>query len=431
MDRPILALTSTHKDVSLVRNAIRRCLSKKLNADDVAFLCLFSRILIGGDNCPDEISRALEKGIELEWEDVYDFVNPFGDTRGQVFNSVWTFDLDKDVLFLTKHDRLCSAPLSLARDRLLTLDDFKMLKLPTETTAEEELVPGPYWDLQPKFEPRKRAFLGRILQDFGHTWRHLLRREVNNVTFMNLAYAVIWISTMDFTIVERTGFEHVGGRGGPYVGVADLPRWDAPGETIIRNGTCWIALARDIPKGLEMVQKHMKSHATIDHTTGTATYAILTLRQIVCCIIHNDELVCTRPESLFSDTPSSDSAIALLLWASDLHQSEPKPCRLNYLPIEIQNRILHQSAASSVSAAELGIQLALGSPFSWTERRRKIKLEEVLRHRTEASPVESQIFLNGVTSGLSYKREATPNRFKVDMSSLPALRRPKAGAPSP
>ncbi|KAH7201068.1 hypothetical protein BKA60DRAFT_546524 [Fusarium oxysporum] len=124
----------------------------------------------------DEISRTLERGIDLEWEDVYDLVNPFGDTRGRSFNSVWTFDLDKDVLFLKKHDKLCSAPLSLARDRLLTLDDFELVRSPTEEIVEEITVPAPYWDLQLDVDQRKKALLGRILRDFGHTWRHLLRR---------------------------------------------------------------------------------------------------------------------------------------------------------------------------------------------------------------------------------------------------------------
>jgi hypothetical protein len=59
-----------------------------------------------------DISTALEQGIKLEWEDVYDFVNPFGDRRGDIFNSIWTFDLDKNLIFLTKQDSVHSAPLN-------------------------------------------------------------------------------------------------------------------------------------------------------------------------------------------------------------------------------------------------------------------------------------------------------------------------------
>ncbi|KAM0080068.1 hypothetical protein ACKRZS_007788 [Fusarium odoratissimum] len=432
MGQPILALTPIHNDVSLVRNALRRCLSNKLKAEDVTFLELFSRILIGRKDCPDEISRTLERGIDVEWEDIYDLVNPFGDTRGRSFNSVWTFDLDKDVLFLTEHDKLCSAPLSLARDRLLTLDDFELVRSPTEEIVEEITVPAPYWDFQFDFDQRKKAFLGRILRDFGHTWRHLLRREINNTTFMKLAYAVIWIISMDFGLVERTGFEHVGGRGGRYVGAADLSRWDAPDKAIVQVGSRWFVLARYIRKGLAMIREHMGSLAAIaETTTGTASYAILTLRQIVCCKVHEGDLVYTRPEPLFSDTPSSDSAIDLILFASDIRQVEPKPCRLNCLPVEIQDRILLGAATRSFAAAKLGVEFSLGPPLSWAYQRRKIKLEEVLRHRTEASPVESQIVLNGVMSSLSYKCEAVPIGFKVDRSSLPAPPRLTVAVPSP
>ncbi|KAH7230487.1 uncharacterized protein BKA55DRAFT_667639 [Fusarium redolens] len=402
--------------------SLRRCLSKTLRAEDVAFLELFSRILMGRESYADEVSSALEQGIELEWEDVYDFVYPFGDTRVRAFNSVWTFDLDKDVLFHTKHDRPCSAPLSLARDRPLTLDDFELVQSPTQLTAEEQTVPGPYWDLQLDVDHRKRAFLGRILRDFGHTWRHLLRRQVNNVPFMKLAYAVIWILNIGFTIVERTGFEHVGGRGGRYAGAADLPQWDTPDEPIVQVGSCWFVLARDIPKGLDMIREHMESHAAI---TDSKT------QQIICCKVHDGELVHTRPESLFGDAPPSGSAIDLILWASDIYQGDPKPSRLNYLPVKIQDRVLRQAATSSVAAAKLGIELSLGSPFSWAEQRRKIRLEETLRHRTEASPVETQICFNRTISGFSYKCEAAPMGCKVERSSLPAPPRPKLAVGRP
>ncbi|KNB18045.1 hypothetical protein FOXG_22118 [Fusarium oxysporum f. sp. lycopersici 4287] len=199
MDQPILALTPIHNDVSLVRTY----LYTKRERPPPMFIkqaqgggCHVSRAIFTHSHWSqelprfvkqlfhlalsnfnkDEISRTLERGIDLEWEDVYDLVNPFGDTRGRSFNSVWTFDLDKDVLFLKKHDKLCSAPLSLARDRLLTLDDFELVRSPTEEIVEEITVPAPYWDLQLDVDQRKKALLGRILRDFGHTWRHLLRR---------------------------------------------------------------------------------------------------------------------------------------------------------------------------------------------------------------------------------------------------------------
>ncbi|KAF4336745.1 hypothetical protein FBEOM_9376 [Fusarium beomiforme] len=92
----------------------------------------------------DEVSTALEQGIDLDWEDVYDVINPFGDRRGRAFNSVWTFDLNKDLLFLTKDNEIFSAPLRLATERLLTLDDFEPVNSPNYTRAEDQAVPEPY-----------------------------------------------------------------------------------------------------------------------------------------------------------------------------------------------------------------------------------------------------------------------------------------------
>ncbi|KAK2690591.1 hypothetical protein QWA68_010200 [Fusarium oxysporum] len=321
MDQPILALTPIHNDFSVVRTYLY---TKRERPPPVfvkqaqgggcqVFRAIFTHshwsqelprsvkqlfnLALSNFN-KDEISRTLERGIDLEWEDLYDLVNPFGNTRGRSFNSVWTFDLDKDVLFLTKHDKLCSAPLSLARDRLRTLDDFELVRSPTEEIVEEITVPAPYWDLQLDFNQRKKAFLGRILRDFGHTWRHLLRREINNTTFMKLAYAVSWIISMDLGLVERTGFEHVCGRGGRYIGAADLSRWDAPDKAIVQVGSRWFVLARNIRKGLAMIREHMENHAAIaDTTIGTVRYAILTLRRIACCKVHDGDLVYTRPES--------------------------------------------------------------------------------------------------------------------------------------
>ncbi|KAJ0141197.1 putative E3 ubiquitin-protein ligase plr-1 [Fusarium oxysporum f. sp. albedinis] len=58
MGQPILALTPIHNDISLVRNALRRCLSNRLKAEDFTFLELFSRILIGRKNCPGSSSNS-------------------------------------------------------------------------------------------------------------------------------------------------------------------------------------------------------------------------------------------------------------------------------------------------------------------------------------------------------------------------------------
>ncbi|KAF4336746.1 hypothetical protein FBEOM_9377 [Fusarium beomiforme] len=219
--------------------------------------------------------------------------------------------------------------------------------------------------------------------------------------------------------MERTGFEHVGGRGGAHVWIADLPSWDTPKDTIVSIGSCWFVLVQDLGKGLGMIRDHYA--ARLCSATRTTTYAIMTLRQIVCCKATDGTLVCTCPEPLFGDSPPTDSAIDLLLWASD---KPPKPSRLNRLPVEIQDRILLEAATSPVAAGKLGIELGLGSPFTWLDGRLKINLEEIRRHRTQSSPIESQIFVNGRMSGLSYKGDRPPKVFRVDFSSVPAPPRP-------
>lgn len=367
------------------------------------FVCTFR--LDTANSTQGKLSAALEQGINLIWEDVYNFVNPFGDRRGGIFNSVWTFDLNKDVLFLTKQDRFCSTPLELARERLLTLDDFELLSSPTQTSPDEQTLPGPHWDPELNPLPRTRAFLGKVLCDFAYTWRHVLRRQMNTTTFIKLAYATIWISTMQFTLIERTGFEHISS-GGPYVQLVDLPSWKTPEATLVQVGSSWFALAQDTHEGLNMVRRHMNSNPSLrDCTTNVVTYAILTLRQVVLCKAQGNELGWTRPAALFNDIPASDTAIDMILWATNTTRAEPQPSTINFLPVEIQDRILYYATTSLVTSAKLGCELGLGSPFSWVDRGVKIRVEEVKRHRFESSPVESHVTFNGVMSGLSYKRE--------------------------
>jgi hypothetical protein len=353
----------------------------------------------------DKLSAALEQGLDFSWVDVYDFVNPFGDRRGGAFSSVWRFDLDKDLIFLSKENQLYSASLELARERLLTLDDFEELSSPEQTLSEEQILAGPYWEPELDVSPRVNAYIGRILRDFAFTWRHVLRRQMQPTTFKKLAYATIWILRMDFTIIERMGFEHIS-IGGPYVQLIDLPSWDSPEATLVQVGSSWFALARDAREGLEIVRRHMNSSLSLgDSVTNVVTYTILTLRQVILCKVDENGLVWTRPETLFGDSPASDTAINMLLWAIHTSNTEKEPSLISRLPLEIQDRILHYARPSFVASAKLGCELGLGSPFFWDENGARIMVEHFKRHRFESSPVESHIAFNGLMSGLSYKRE--------------------------
>ncbi|KAI5462043.1 hypothetical protein BGZ63DRAFT_506852 [Mariannaea sp. PMI_226] len=387
--------------------------------DDATYLQLFFRILVGQVKCASKLSAALEEGLPLVWEDAYDFVNPYGDRRGGIFGSVWTFDLDKDVILLTKEHQYCSAPLELARERLLTLDDFQPLSPPV---LEEPTLPGPYWDPNLDLPPRVRSFQGKVLRDFAYAWRHVLRRQMNDTTFRKLAYATIWISGLQFALQERAGFEHVS-RGGPYVHIANLPSWEAPKATFIQTGSSWFVLAQDTKKGLEMMQCHMNSLPLGESAGNGHVYVILSHRYVTLCKANGHEVVWTRPEPLFGDIPISDAAIDMILWANNTASTKSQPSAINFLPIEIQDRILYYATTSLVASAKLGCELGLGSPFSWTDRGVKIQVEVSKRHRSEFSPIESHISFDKVLSGLSYKRERGYNIIHVRPPPVPAPRR--------
>lgn len=359
---------------------------------------------------------------------MYDLVNPFGDRRGRTLNAVWTFNLDKGLIFLTKPDCINSAPLELGLQRPLTLDDFHPLDPGNQTAESLQSLPKPYWDLQIDVAPRQRAFLGRILADFDHTWRHILRRHMNSTTFMKLAYATVWISSMHFDMFERTGFEHVGGQGnGPYAWVTDLPKWDSPKSTFLQVDSTWFVFAQDIQQGIEMAQDHANSHPRFtEPDVSSAIYVILTLRHIVLSKMVDGEPVWTQPEILFGENPS-DTAVDMMIWASNTSTAESGPSRIHSLPAEIQDNILYYAATSPVSAGRLGCTLGLGSPFPWNESGLKIEIQERKRNRTENSPVESYIMFNGIMSGLSYKREYGPSTIHRCFSDLPKL---KSGPPA-
>lgn len=139
---------------------------------------------------------------------------------------------------------------------------------------------------------------------------------MNSTTFMKLAYATVWISTSEFTIRERLRFEHIT-RGGPYVYIIDLPRWETPDEHLFQVGACWIVLAKDIKQGLEMIRRHRKRNGELHGPVASeATYVVLSLQHVVLCKANGSELEWTKAAALFEE-PSCpcDAAIDMILWA--------------------------------------------------------------------------------------------------------------------
>ncbi|KAM0345803.1 hypothetical protein ACHAPU_006156 [Fusarium lateritium] len=163
-------------------------------------------------------------------------------------------------------------------------------------------------------------------------------------------------------------------------------------------------------EGIGMARDHAHSHPPL--TNGVAMYAILSLSQITLCKIVHGELTWTRPEVLLGEG-ASETAMDMLIWASNPSEMKPYSSLIHSLPVEIQDTILYYATTSSVSGARLGCTLGLGSPITWIEKGgQKIKTQKKYRKRKESTPVESQIVFYGVMSGLSYTRETLPMKKK-------------------
>jgi hypothetical protein len=80
-------------------------------------------------------------------------------------------------------------------------------------------------------DDRMRAFVHRLLRDFHHQWRHILRNNCNTVTLRVLSRAIIRLSMLDFEVHENTGGH---GPRGVHVWITQLPAWK-PFKADIKN----------------------------------------------------------------------------------------------------------------------------------------------------------------------------------------------------
>lgn len=155
------------------------------------------------------------------------------------------------MLSRNKRSGSSTVPLELACRRALLVDDFLPVTpfpAPTASAFSGDLS-IPCWNLDVGDLSREKSFVGRILQDFGHTWRHILRHSYNQETFLKLAIATIRIAALDFTVVEPTGWDR--SPGGPYAFVCDLPEWQKPASKFVQAGESWFVLVQDLNSGLE------------------------------------------------------------------------------------------------------------------------------------------------------------------------------------
>ena len=124
-----------------------------------------------------------------------DVVNPFGDMR-QAAMTAYTFDLKKDILFLSDASQNQQLPLNFFRNHdCPTLADFTPVEVPSPPELNPSAFPLPYWNLKFPVSERKLAFIKRIFSDFNFQWRHVLRNTYADTIFRKLASAILHIST--------------------------------------------------------------------------------------------------------------------------------------------------------------------------------------------------------------------------------------------
>jgi hypothetical protein len=359
---------------------------------------------------------ALYFQFDGKWHQQDDIVHPLhdgrcvGDGRYAQVETVWTFDLDNDILRFDKKHKHMQISLELARRVSMATSHFKpysSLEHPQHTSSF--ILPQTLWSPRRKaldlsVLERRKALLSRVLDDFAFQWRHVLCGPYNNSTFRRLAHAVIRLVTLDFTVVELVTPRQ--GASGALVRLQDLPEWN-PCRDIIRRGGVSIVSSQHTPHAISLIRADFRKWKTssLQHKfSGTPdmarTYLIFSMREIILYQISEDHERQSKVEPLFSDAVAfSPKAVDLLLEAT---QSRSPAVYIQNLAVELQDMIL-DNAAGPLQHAKLGCNLNIGSAFTWRSEGRDIERQEYIRNRSRESPVESQIWFDNYFSGIAYK----------------------------
>jgi hypothetical protein len=352
------------------------------------------------------------------WHQQDDIVHPLhdgrciSDSRYAQVETVWTFDLDNDILRFDKEYQHKQISLELARRAFIATSDFKPyspLEHPKHTSTV--VLPQTNWsprrkELDLALLKRRKALLSRVLDDFAFQWRHVLCGPYNNSTFRRLAYAFIRLLTLDFTVVELVKPRQ--GTGGALVRLQDLPKWNPWSGDIVRRGGVSIVFSQHTPHAISLIQADLRKWkiSSLQHnSSGTSdvarTYLIFTMREMILYQISEALERQSKVQPLFSNAVAfSPEAVDILLEAT---QSRTPVVYFQNLTIELQDMILDRTAAGPLLHAKLGCNLNIGSAFTWRRDGRDIEREESIRNRSSESPVESQIWFDDHFSGLAYK----------------------------
>jgi hypothetical protein len=345
------------------------------------------------------------KWFKSEW---YDTVNPFGDIRQIQYRTLWTFDMENDVLIHTNRNGRRKLPLPLLVERTVSLDDMQIPGLPfPQLLRPTKVLERQVWESKVEVGERVRAFSHRLLRDFSYQWRHILRNEYNIKTLHILAKAVISLSTLHFDIYEEIGKRAYNPTGKQsYVWITDFPAWEPflSATDIVLIGKVHVIICMSLEEGLSKAREHVAHQKLAGHAYRSGcdepNYMILSIKQIMLCRIPNDDtLEYTNPELLLNGNSDAEylpeRALDYLIWGTPLQS----------LPIEVQDRVLDYVSAGGVAAKKTGCVLGIGTAFSWKCGSLDIILQEFWRRRHLGSPVQSQLWLNTHKIGLVYRAE--------------------------
>ncbi|KAL9118531.1 MAG: hypothetical protein Q9187_004922 [Circinaria calcarea] len=274
-------------------------------------------------------------------------------------------------------------------------------------------TPTPTWKPKCDTTERRLAFVGRVLEDFSHQWRHVLRSGYNDSTFRRLARAILSIATLDFRVKE-VAFSRAGVHGS-LVWLNDLPEWEPFVDRVIHFDRVSVVLCQHLTLSMAAIRKDLgprrlrlrqrdSSRSPSETACDRVTYVVLSVREVFLYKTSvSGELpsLYTEPEPLLNGTNlPSKRALEYLLMAAPL-ESVVSP--IHKLPLEVQNMILENVSLGPLESARIGCLLAFGSAFQWKSNGREITRQEVLVNKHSAFPVESEIWFGDRLSGLVYR----------------------------
>ncbi len=303
----------------LVYSAVRR--SEYLDEA----LALFSRLLAHKQK--NATFNALTQGFRSNWSLHDDIVNPLGDRRG-VLVTVYTFDLDKDILFYSDITQNLQIPLSCFRgNETGLLEKMQPCEPPYLRASEDSALPPPYWEPVITASPRSVSFVQRVLTDFNYLWRHILRREYSEHTFRQFATAILHIASLDIDIREEASrWLHTYERG-PFVWIHSRPTWKARDEQILPRGRIKIVVDQSMEQARGLAEADANKCLTAE--SNRTLYLLLSVRHVALCEVgQNGFSKCTEPAALLNgiDNPSHESVLVLLhAIATEFPPASPTP----------------------------------------------------------------------------------------------------------